>query len=264
MAKRYGMVLDVDRCIGCHTCNVACKMYYGSRPEVNYNQVERVEWGEYPDAKQRFKLTMCMHCEDAPCVAACPVGATYTSDEGIVLIDYETCIGCGACVTACPYNQRNLVKDDITNFDGVIAPFEEEAASRLNIVEKCILCYGRVQAGEQPICTIHCPGQCRIFGDVNDSESDISKYIKENNAINVKGTSIYYVIPEGMDRSLLPPDLTVAATIANVEGTKEGESEGISPVTIAAGIVGAAALAGGGYAYKKGKDKSIDKKGGNE
>lgn len=262
MAKRYGMVLDLDRCIGCYTCNVACKMYYGTRPGVNYNQVERVEWGEYPDAKQRFKLTMCMHCEDAPCVEACPTEATYTSDEGVVLTDYETCIGCGACVVACPYDQRYLVEDDVTNFDGIIAPFEEDAAERLNIVEKCTLCYGRVQVGEQPICTVHCPGQCRIFGDVNDPESDISKYIKENNAINVKGTSIYYVIPEGMDRSLLPPDLTAAAVSTNTEE----KTEGIGTGTIVAGIAGAAAVAGGAYAYQKSKDKNTDKdkEGGNE
>lgn len=206
MAKRYGMVLNLDHCIGCYTCNVACKAFYGTRPGVDYNQVERIEWGEYPNARQKFKLTMCMHCENAPCEAICPTKATYTTAEGVVLVDYDKCIGCGACALVCPYNQRHIVKDDETNFDGVVMPFEEEAAERLNVAEKCVFCYGRVSAGEKPACTVHCPGQCRIFGDVNDPESEISKYIKEHNAIQVKGTSIYYVMSEGMDRSLLPAD----------------------------------------------------------
>lgn len=268
MAKQYGMVLDVGKCIGCHACTVACKMAYGTRPGVNYNKVERVEWGEYPDAHQVFKQTMCMHCKDAACVEACPAGATYATEEGVVVVDYDKCIGCGACVLACPYEQRYLVKDDETHYEETVLPFEEEAASRLNIVEKCTFCYGRVQAGEQPMCTIHCPGQCRIFGDVNDPESEISKYIKEKNATHVDGTSIYYVIPEGMDRGLLPADYVKTVAAAPVEEPKTEEPE--APVVeekesntgaIAAGLLGAAVVAGGGYAFAKSKNKDGGKGG---
>lgn len=269
MAKQFGMVLDVAKCIGCHACTVACKMAYGTRPGVDYNKVERVEWGDYPEAHQAFKQTMCMHCKDAACVEVCPADATYTTEEGVVLVDYDKCIGCGACVLACPYNQRHLVEDDETHYEGTVLPFEEEAASRLNIVEKCTFCYGRLQAGEQPMCTIHCPGQCRIFGDVNDPESDISKYIKENNATHVEGTSIYYVIPEGMDRSMLPPDYvkTVAAAPVEEPKTEEpappvAEEKESNTGTIAAGLIGAAVVAGGGYAYMKSKNKDGGEKGG--
>ena len=268
MAKQFGMVLDVDRCIGCYACTVSCKMAYGTRPGVNYNAVDRVEWGEFPDAHQVFKQTMCMHCKDAACVEACPTGATYTTEEGVVVMDYDKCIGCGACVLACPYDERHLVKDEETHYEGTVLPFEEEAADRLNIVEKCTFCYGRVQAGEQPMCTVHCPGQCRIFGDVNDPESEISKYIKERNATHVEGTSIYYVIPEGMDRGLLPPNYVKTVAAAPVEEPKVEEPA--APVVeekesntgaIAAGLIGAAVVAGGGYAYMKNKNKDGGKGG---
>ena len=208
MAVKYGMVLDLDRCVGCYSCVVACKMLYGTRPGIDYNGVKRVEWGEYPDAKQRFLLTMCLHCENAPCVAVCPTGATYTTEEGAVVMDYDTCIGCGFCVTACPYQQRYLVMDDETSFPGEVLHFEEEAADRLMVSEKCIYCYNRVKSGEMPMCTVHCPGQCRIFGDLNDPESAVSVYIREKGAVQIEGTSLYYVVPEGMDKALLPPPLT--------------------------------------------------------
>ena len=209
MAK-YAMVLNLDRCIGCYTCVVACKMCYGTRPGVDYNGVKPVEWGEYPDAHQRYQLSMCMHCEDAPCVSACPVGATWKAEEGPVLMDYDKCIGCGACVAACPYGARHLVTDDVTSYPGVVATYEEESSKRLNLVEKCTFCYGRVQGGEAPMCTVHCPGQCRIFGDVEDPESEISKYIAEKGAVHVEGTSIWYVAPEGMPKEYLPKSLAEA------------------------------------------------------
>ncbi|MBP3655518.1 MAG: 4Fe-4S dicluster domain-containing protein [Clostridia bacterium] len=199
MAK-YGMVLNMDRCSGCYTCVVACKMANGTRPGVDYNGIERVEWGEYPDAHVRYKMTMCMHCEDAACVKACPIGATYTTEEGVVVVDYDKCIGCGACVTACPYGARHLVTDDVHHYDGVVLPYEEVTTETrgLNLVEKCNFCIGRVNNGEKPMCTVHCPAQCRVFGDVEDPESEISKYIAQYNAQQVEGTRIWVVYPEGM------------------------------------------------------------------
>lgn len=202
---RYGMVLNLDRCAGCYTCVVACKMCYGTRPGVDYNGVTTVEWGNFPDAHQRFQLTMCMHCENAACQSACPVGAIYTTEEGVVLTDYDKCVGCGACVASCPYDARTLVSDDVYSFEGIVLPCEEQTQDRgIGISEKCTFCYGRVRNGEKPMCVEHCPGVSRIFGDVEDPESEISNYIVQHNAKHVEGTSIWYVAPEGMPNEYLP------------------------------------------------------------
>ena len=231
--SKYGMVLNLDRCIGCYACVVACKMCYGTRPGVNYNAVNKVEYGEGADARQRYVLTMCMHCDAPPCVDVCPTGATWKTEEGPVVIDYEACIGCGACVNACPYDARHLVEDDETSFEGSVAPYEEESSKRLNVAEKCTFCYERVKEGQQPMCTVFCPGQCRIFGDVEDPESDISKYIAERGAVNIEGTSIWYVVPEGMDRSVLPKPL--AELVGTPTGTETTTAAGEPAETTAAG-----------------------------
>jgi molybdopterin-containing oxidoreductase family iron-sulfur binding subunit len=213
MSVKYGMVLDLDRCIGCYACIVACKMTYGTRQGVNYNGVKPVEWGQYPDAHQRFVLTMCMHCDDPACRSVCPTGATYKAENGMVLVDYDKCIGCGYCISACPYGQRYLIRDQEINWPGHVQPYEEESAKRRYVAEKCVFCSGRVAAGAAPACTVHCPGQCRIFGDVNDPESVISKYIKDNNARQVPGTSLYYVLPAGMAPEFLPAAYEVPAFV---------------------------------------------------
>ncbi|HHY26897.1 MAG TPA: 4Fe-4S dicluster domain-containing protein [Desulfitobacterium dehalogenans] len=237
------MLLDMTRCAGCYGCVVSCKMENGSRPGINYNGVQPIEWGEYPNANQRFRLTLCNHCEDPECVSVCPAGATTKSDNGAVLVDHEKCIGCGMCVSACPYGQRHLVKKDETNFPGEIAPYEEESVKRLNVVEKCTYCNQRVSQGLMPACVQNCPGKCRIFGDVADPESEISKYITTHNAIKVEGTSTYYVIPENMDEALLPAAYIASANapVAPPEEDKSSSSgiiTGVAVATVAAVAVG--------------------------
>jgi len=140
------------------------------------------------------------------------VKATTKTEEGPVVMDYDKCIGCGLCVQACPYDARTLVTEDETAFEGQVMVYEEESAKRLNLVEKCTMCYTRAQNGQKPMCVDHCPGRARIHGDVSDPESEISKYIAEHGAVQVEGTSIWIVAPADMPKEYLP--LSLADAIA--------------------------------------------------
>lgn len=243
---QLAMLFDLTRCVGCYACVVACKVEHGTRPYVNYNQVKKLEWGEYPRARQRFLMTMCMKCENPPCVDVCLTKASFKTEDGNVLIDYEKCIGCGLCLSACQYEQRFMVKENITSFPGFIAPYEEESVKRIDIVEKCNFCVDRVSKGLKPACVHNCPGKCRISGDVDDPQSDISKYIAKTNATKIEGTHIYYVVPEGMDKSLLPVGavksaIAPAAPVVPEQPTKSEDSNYIVPLAVA----GTAAVAVG-------------------
>ncbi|MDR0814070.1 MAG: molybdopterin-dependent oxidoreductase [Oscillospiraceae bacterium] len=180
--SRYGLLIDLDRCTNCYSCVVACKQYFNTREGVDYNQGRTIEWGEGKNVHVKYLSTQCMHCDDAPCHEVCPTGATTKSPQGPVLTNDDKCIGCGACVKVCKYNQRFLTETEPGKFKA----------------EKCTLCQDRLENGEEPICVALCPGHCRIFGDLDDPESEINYYIKLYGAVRVKNTSTYYVIPEGM------------------------------------------------------------------
>lgn len=263
----FAMVLDLRHCIGCRACVVACKMFNGSRPGVNYNDVKVTDWGEYPDAEQGFVLTMCNHCEEPPCVDVCPVAATFKTDEGAVIVDYDKCIGCGSCVEACPYNERQLVTKDEFSFGKVMIPPEEQDKNKTGQVEKCTFCYPRTKQGLAPMCVEHCPGKCRHFGDLDDPESEVSKLVKNPDIHHVAGTSLYYFKPAGMEKALLPLDLPEAmlaatsmkeASPAAVASSQPSSAGGSSTGAKVAVGVAAAAVVGGAayYVSKKGKAAS--------
>jgi len=237
--SKWGMVLDLTRCAGCYSCVVSCKLENNTRPGVNWNSVRKVEWGNYPDAHQAFMLNLCMHCENPPCEKACPTGATYKREDGIVMVDYEKCIGCGYCIPACPYNARQINKKDIYNFEEP-APYELAGSQHLNVAEKCVFCYQRVDQGKLPACVVNCPGKARIFGDLDDPESDIRKYIQSHNAQQVGGTSLYYVLPEGIDKGQMPADCISPAyldILTNVAQPVGKGVMGLAAVAVVSGVV---------------------------
>lgn len=165
--KRYGMVIDLGLCVDCHACTISCKME-NDVPEGCFNTwVEEWDVGQYPDVKKARVPKMCNHCVDAPCIPVCPVDATFAVQGGIVVVDEEKCIGCGACVTACPYEARYM--NPVNNKAG-----------------KCTLCIQRAEAGLVPSCVATCISHARVFGDLNDPDSKVSKLMAEKSTIGLK------------------------------------------------------------------------------
>ncbi len=172
MTKQLALVIDLDRCVGCHACHVACKMENNIETEafVNVRPIGAdgldISQGTYPDLTLQWLPISCMHCENPPCVANCPTGAMHKrAEDGIVLVNKDICIGCRLCTWACPYQ--------VIGFD---AQFPGE-----KVVSKCTLCAHRVALGMVPACVEGCVYGARLFGDINDPESEVSKLIIKKN-----------------------------------------------------------------------------------
>lgn len=191
--KKYAMVIDARRCYGVQACTVACKAEYKVPLGENRSWVEEIEKGSYPNVSRNFLPRLCNHCEKPACVSVCPTGATWKRDEdGIVVIDKNICIGCKYCVQACPYDMRFVNEDTGT-------------------ADKCDFCIHRVSQGLQPACVEACPSRARIFGDLNDPESEVSKLIAENPVTVLrpeKGTepNVYYIGADHTDERDPRPD----------------------------------------------------------
>lgn len=176
MAK-MGMVFDLKACIGCNACVIACKQENSVPDGVFFTRTLSYDFGDYPGNKRVYIPTICNQCEDAPCETVCPSGATYTREDGIVMIDGEKCIGCSSCAVACPYDMRTMLTDEMFRKGlfgtGELTPFEEQGYTRYmaGTAAKCDFCSQRVDANLDPACVVTCPTNARIFGDLEDPAS---------------------------------------------------------------------------------------------
>ena len=213
---QWAFGVDTTRCIGCGRCVEACKLENGVpfNPECNRTWVERhavaADGTEYVDSphggidgfptlstapgaatadiqRSWFMPRLCMQCENPPCVGVCPVGATYRTPEGVVLVDQERCVGCGYCIVACPYGARYLIPA------GASSPM-----GSAGVADKCTWCYHRVSDGREPACVEICPVGARVFGDLADPDSPIQAVARQPDVSLLRpdlgtGPRVYYV-----------------------------------------------------------------------
>lgn len=159
---QYGFVIDQTTCIGCHACTVACKTEHQVPLGVNRTWVKYVESGTWPDATRSFSIMRCNHCSDAPCVTICPTSALFRRSDGIVDFDTSRCIGCKACMQACPYDALYIDPDEHT-------------------AQKCNYCVHRVEVGLEPACVVVCPVEAIVSGDLDDPMSKIARMVAGDN-----------------------------------------------------------------------------------
>ena len=197
---RYGMVVDLKKCVGCNACVVTCKSEHNTPTGILQTTVLEKEMGTFPDTNRIFVPVLCNHCETPTCAEVCPTKATYQREDGMVMIDYEKCIGCCACIEHCPYHVRELVQDSRTLYPDGKTVFEKPVHQKIldKVVVKCDFCYHRVEKGQQPACCEVCPTKARVFGDLSDETSKVSRLIKEHNGWQMlpeKGTKpcVFYI-----------------------------------------------------------------------
>ncbi len=195
---KLGMTISLERCVGCHTCSLACKMQNNIPEGILWNRVltkgsDKIDGavGSYPDLSRVYLPVACQHCENPACLKVCPTGATYKDDAGRVEINYENCIGCRMCMAACPYNARSFNWEDPVRVPDFNYGDKEVPVRSKGMVEKCTLCKERTDRDELPMCVRCCPGRARTFGDLDDPDSEVSRLIREKNAyvlLEEKGT----------------------------------------------------------------------------
>lgn len=196
--SRYGMVIDLRSCVGCQACSAACALenqtpYWSNKWRTKVMDIQK---GEYPSTGRYFVPTICMHYEEPACMTVCPSKATFKSDEGFVLVNYDTCLGCKACMAACPYGARYVYdKKDVAQEKEV---YGEVSQHKKVHVDKCTLCQDRVSRGLEPACVATCPTLSRQFGDLDDPTSTVGKAVSSGLAKPLRpdlGTKprVYYI-----------------------------------------------------------------------
>jgi Fe-S-cluster-containing dehydrogenase component len=222
--SEFGRVIDLDRCIGCRACVAACNVENHCDEQTSWQVVLSQEVGQFPNVKELFTPMGCMHCRDAPCEKVCDeidIHAISTNEFGVVIFDQNKCIGCGYCEAVCPYGvprfaqQRNTIYGDegATAYDKLdkskLHPLQQHKTGK---AQKCTFCFHKIEAAQvdgkldrvgidpkyTPSCDLVCPVDARIFGDLADNNSAVSKAIGQKNAQPMKkefGTSprVYYI-----------------------------------------------------------------------
>ena len=208
---RWGMVIDLRKCIGCNTCAYVCKHVNDVPANADWRQLVECEIDRKPKGQKVFLTMSCMHCSEPPCLEVCPSKATYIRPDGIVDINYELCVGCAACVVACPYHARSITVEDKVDITPDQQDFIPSDSDRIGICTKCNFCQPIVEAGlsqglkpgvdpeATPICVRYCIAEALQFGDLDDPDSQVSSLIRENKTARLQeelGTdpSVYYIL----------------------------------------------------------------------
>jgi len=212
---RWGMVIDLKKCIGCFSCVISCKQVHGLPPGMFWNRVLLSETGRYPQVTKHVYPVLCNHCGQAPCIKACPSGAATRRADGIVVTDGAACVGCGYCVVACPYQQRTLHEGGKKEyFPGQgLTPLEVMSSELFRLeagtAVKCTFCAERIDEGIRkglepgadrgatPVCVNNCPTKARLFGDLSSPTSIVSATIRRRKGFQLNtdfgaDPSVYY------------------------------------------------------------------------
>ena len=221
---KWGMIIDIAKCIGCHACTIACVAENKLPPGVVYRVVLEEEVGHFPAVRRRFTPRPCVHCQNPPCTTVCPVTATYKTEQGAVIVRYERCIGCRYCLVACPYAARTSdfgewytggtpdLPDKLFGRKAAANGYEARPAAEYGKkwpernggspkgnARKCQFCIHRLEAGMLPACVTTCIGGATYFGDKNDPDSLASELISSPRVTRLKedlGTDpkVYYLV----------------------------------------------------------------------
>ncbi|MFN2362649.1 MAG: 4Fe-4S dicluster domain-containing protein [Marinobacter sp.] len=221
---KWGMVIDLEKCTGCQACTTACSMENNTVPGESWQDVLFYQDGEYPSSSFNWLPRPCMQCENPSCVHVCPTKATYITDDGVVLIDWDKCIGCKYCMIACPYgvrfytDEKPLLEPDVKNVfasdrgeaQSWAPPFQnpnEDWSKGIGIqpdgvVSKCTFCYHKISKAPEgvsdldprdpelveyvPACVRTCAPEARYFGDLDNPDSHVNKLIGDKRGVRVK------------------------------------------------------------------------------
>ncbi len=205
---RYGFAIDIQRCVGCHTCSVGCRIE-NNLPKGNWwnriltNGGDEIDTpsGVFPNVEMTYLPVACQHCSNPACVKVCPVGATYKDEEtGAVRQDYDRCIGCRMCMAACPYTGvRSFNWEEPTYTIDFAIGSPDVPTHQKHVVEKCTMCWHRLAQDKEPFCILACPQRARFWGDFDDPDSEVSQLIASRSYTQLladRGTepNVYYLV----------------------------------------------------------------------